>query len=70
MKRLMIMAFAAFAVAAAAVGIQAQANEAHHVGKTAKGKKTQGAKPKQTKKPSAKVEKSSRRQVPQLTTSG
>jgi len=64
MKRLMIMGFAAFAIAAAPIGIQPQANEAHHVSKTAKGKKTQGAKPKQSKKPPAKVEKSSQRQPP------
>ena len=66
MKRLTIMAFAAFAIVAVPVGIQPKANEAHHSGKNTKVKKSQGAKPKQIKKPAAKVEKSSERQSWQL----
>lgn len=69
MKRLVIMTVAAFAIATAPVGVQPQANEAHHSGKSTKVKKSQTTKPKQTKKPAAKVEKSSQRQNPQLVAS-
>ena len=64
MSRMMIMALAALAIAAAPLGIQPQANEAHHSGKSTKVKNSQGTKPKQTKKPPAKVEKSSERRTP------
>ncbi len=60
MKRLMIMSIAAVALALAPLGLQPQANEAHHTGNATKVKKSKGTKPKQTKKPPTKVDKSSR----------
>ena len=59
MKRLMIMSVTAFALALAPLGVQPQANDAHHPGKSTKAKKSPGVKAKQTKKPPAKTNKTS-----------
>ena len=63
MKRLLITSVAALALAVAPLGVQPQANDAHHPGKTAKAKKSAGVKAKQTKKPATKPDKSSEQEV-------
>jgi len=62
-KRQMIISLTAFAIALAPLGLQPQANEAHHPDKSGKTKKSPRAKPKQTKKPPTKTEKSSERET-------
>ncbi len=61
MKRQMIISLTAFGIALAPLGLQPQANEAHHPGKSNKVNKSTRTKPKQTKKLPIKTEKSSLR---------
>ena len=63
MKRLMIASLIACAVVLAPMGMPSRANDAHHPEKTAKGKKNVAVKTKKTKKPPAKVNKTSARGV-------
>ena len=60
MKRQIIISRVAFALALVLFGFPSQADEAHHITNATKVKKSKVAKPKQTKKPAAKLDKSSR----------
>jgi hypothetical protein len=59
----MIRSVTALGFALAPLGVQPQANDAHHPGRSTKAKKTPGVKAKQTRKPPTKNDKTGAREV-------